>query len=172
MTIRNPILPGTHPDPSLCRVGNDYYLVTSSFEYFPGVPVYHSTDLVNWQQIGHVIDRPSQLNYNRQPEADRDLVAQANIPACIGIYAPTIRYHDGLFYMITTQMGGIGNFYVTAKNPAGPWSDPHCHRLKDVRSFLLYLTMTVRCTTPAAASTASSRPNSTWLPVKSSGNRA
>ncbi|MBD1379403.1 glycoside hydrolase family 43 protein [Metabacillus arenae] len=115
-TFQNPILPGFYPDPSICRVGEDYYLVTSTFEYFPGVPIFHSKDLVNWRQIGHVLDRPSQLNLDRTPSSR-------------GIYAPTIRYHDGVFYMITTfvvsQTGARKNFYVTATNPSGPWSDPN-----------------------------------------------
>ncbi|SFL67473.1 alpha-N-arabinofuranosidase [Gracilibacillus orientalis] len=115
-TYKNPIIPGFYPDPSICRVGDDYYLVTSSFEYFPGVPIFHSKDLVNWKQIGHVLDRPEQLNLDQTPNSR-------------GIYAPTIRYHDGIFYMITTfvvsKAGARRNFYVTATDPAGPWSDPH-----------------------------------------------
>ncbi|KMK74397.1 glycoside hydrolase family 43 protein [Alkalihalobacillus pseudalcaliphilus] len=114
-TYQNPIIPGFYPDPSICRVGDDYYLVTSTFEYFPGVPIFHSKDLVNWKQIGHVLDRPSQLNLD-------------GIPNSKGIYAPTIRYHEGIYYMITTfvvsQHGERKNFYVTATDPAGPWSDP------------------------------------------------
>jgi alpha-N-arabinofuranosidase len=107
----NPIVAGFYPDPSICRVGNDYYLINSSFAYFPGVPIFHSTDLVNWTQIGHVLDRPSQLNL------DGTAVSQ-------GVFAPAITYHDGLFYVITTGVYSGGNFVVTAKNPAGPWSDP------------------------------------------------
>jgi len=110
-TFRNPIISGFHPDPSICRFGDDYYLVNSSFEYFPGVPIFHSKDLVHWQQIGYCLTRKSQLNLDRMRSSG-------------GIYAPTIRYHDGTFYMVTTLVGGGGNFYVTAKNPAGPWSDP------------------------------------------------
>ncbi|MFX3631620.1 MAG: glycoside hydrolase family 43 protein [Candidatus Pristimantibacillus sp.] len=114
-TFRNPILPGFYPDPSICRVGEDYYMVTSSFEYYPGVPIFHSKDLVHWEQLGHVLDRPSQLELD-------------GTPCSKGIYAATIRYHNGLFYMITTfvvsQMGERRNFYVTAENPAGAWSDP------------------------------------------------
>ncbi len=112
-TFNNPILKGFYPDPSICRVGEDYYLVNSSFEYFPGVPIFHSKDLVNWQQIGHVLDRPSQLNLD-------------GVRISGGIFAPTIRYHKGLFYMITTlnTPENGGNFFVTAKNPAGPWSAP------------------------------------------------
>lgn len=110
-TFNNPILPGFYPDPSICRAGEDYYLVTSSFVYFPGVPVFHSKDLVNWEQIGHVLDRPSQLDLD-----------DAGISG--GIFAPTIRYHKGTFYMITTNITNGGNFIVTAEDPAGPWSDP------------------------------------------------
>ena len=108
----NPILPGFYPDPSICRAGDDYWLVTSSFSYFPGIPIFHSLDLVNWEQLGHVLDRPSQL--------DLDGVGHSQ-----GIYAPTIRYHDGLYFLITTLVGKQGNFIVTARNPAGPWSDPY-----------------------------------------------
>ncbi|MCL6460125.1 MAG: glycoside hydrolase family 43 protein [Gorillibacterium sp.] len=108
---RNPVLPGFYPDPSVIRVGSDFYLVCSSFEYFPGVPIFHSRNLVEWEQIGHILSRPSQLNTTDRKSSE-------------GIYAPTLRYHDGIFYMITTDVGGIGNFYVTAEKPAGPWSDP------------------------------------------------
>lgn len=110
-SYRNPIIPGFHPDPSIVRVGQDYYLVTSSFEFFPGVPIFHSRDLVHWTQIGHVLTRPSQLPL-------------AGAPASGGVYAPTLRYHAGTFYMITTNVTGGGNFYVTATDPAGPWSEP------------------------------------------------
>lgn len=109
--LRNPIIPGYHPDPSVCRVGDDFYLVNSSFHYFPGVPIYHSKDLVNWELIGNVLDRESQLP-----------LKGAN--SWLGIYAPTIRYHEGTYYMITTNVGNGGNFMVTAKDPRGPWSEP------------------------------------------------
>lgn len=108
---RNPVIPGFHPDPSVCRVGKDFYLVNSSFQYFPGVPIFHSNDLVHWEQIGNVLDRDSQLPLK-------------GATSWLGIYAPTIRYHDGLFYMITTNVGNGGNFMVTAKDPRGPWSEP------------------------------------------------
>ncbi len=108
----NPILPGFYPDPSICRVDDTYYLVNSSFEWFPGVPIHRSKDLVNWEQIGHVLDRPTQLAMKDGMKPSR------------GIWAPTIHYHDGLFYMVTTAQDSGGNFYVTAKNPAGPWSEP------------------------------------------------
>jgi alpha-N-arabinofuranosidase len=107
----NPIIKGFNPDPSICRVGDDYYLVTSSFEYFPGLPIYHSRDLINWQQIGHCLTRDSQLPLH-----------QAN--ASGGLFAPSLRYHNGLFYVICTNVSHGGNFYCTATNPAGPWSEP------------------------------------------------
>lgn len=110
--IKNPILPGFYPDPSIIRVEDDFYMVTSTFSYFPGVPVFHSRNLVNWEQIGHVLDRPSQLPLNA------DFISG-------GIFAPTIRYYDGMFYMITTNVDHGGNFIVTASDPAGPWSEPH-----------------------------------------------
>lgn len=114
-TFRNPIIPGFYPDPSVCRVDDDYYLVTSTFEYFPGVPVFHSRDLVHWRQIGHALDRPSQLNLD-------------GVRWSFGIFAATIRYHGGLFYVITTAADKerkLRNFIVTAVNPAGPWSEPY-----------------------------------------------
>jgi xylan 1,4-beta-xylosidase len=110
-SYRNPVIPGFHPDPSVVRVGTDYYLVTSSFEFFPGVPVFHSRDLVHWKPLGHALTRESQLPL-------------ANARASGGIYAPTIRHHAGTFYMVTTNTDGGGNFYVTARDPAGPWSEP------------------------------------------------
>ncbi|WP_432050241.1 glycoside hydrolase family 43 protein [Verrucosispora sp. NA02020] len=111
-TFRNPVVAGFHPDPSVCRAGEDYYLVCSSFEYFPGVPVFHSRDLVTWRQIGNVLDRPSQL----------DLPPDAH--ASGGVFAPTIRYHDGRFWMVTTNVSIGRHLIVTATDPAGPWSDP------------------------------------------------
>lgn len=110
----NPILQGCYPDPSITRKGNDYYLVCSSFAMFPGVPIFHSNDLVNWKQIGHVLDRTSQLK-----------VEECGISA--GVYAPAIRYNPGndTFYMITTQFsGGFGNIVVKTKEPEKGWSDP------------------------------------------------
>jgi xylan 1,4-beta-xylosidase len=114
-TFRNPILSGCYPDPSICRVDEDYYLVTSTFEYFPGLPIFHSRDLIHWNQIGHVLDRPSQL--------DLDEIRPSG-----GLYAPTIRYHNGTFYVINTLVDGktrSGNFIVTATQPQGPWSEPY-----------------------------------------------
>lgn len=110
-TYDNPVLPGFYPDPSIVRVGEDYYMVTSTFEYYPGVPVFHSKNLAQWTQIGHCLTRKSQADFRTRKSSQ-------------AIFAPTIRYHDGVFYMITTDVWGIGNFYVTATDPAGPWSDP------------------------------------------------
>jgi alpha-N-arabinofuranosidase len=114
-TFRNPILPGCYPDPSICRVGNDYYLVTSTFEYFPGLPVFHSRDLVHWQQIGNAMDRATQLPLE-------------GVRPSGGLYAPTIRHAWGVFYIINTLVDGktkSGNFIITATDPAGPWSEPY-----------------------------------------------
>ena len=114
-TFRNPILSGCYPDPSICRVDKDYYLVTSTFEYFPGLPIFHSRDLIHWNQIGHVLDRPSQL--------DLDEIRPSG-----GLYAPTIRHHDGTFYVINTLVDAktnSGNFIVTATQAEGPWSEPY-----------------------------------------------
>jgi xylan 1,4-beta-xylosidase len=111
MKFSNPVLSGFYPDPSVCRVGADYYLVTSSFEYFPGVPIFHSTDLVNWRQLGHCLTSESQLPL-------------ANSASSHGIFAPTLRYNNGRFYMITTNVTIRKNFYVWADDPAGPWSEP------------------------------------------------
>ncbi|MDR0410677.1 MAG: glycoside hydrolase family 43 protein [Treponema sp.] len=111
MTYCNPILSGFYPDPSICRVGEDFYLTTSTFAYFPGIPVFHSRDLAHWEQIGSVIDRPGQLDFD-----------YAGVSR--GLFAPTIRYHDGHFYVICTLVDKGGNFIVTAEDPAGPWSDP------------------------------------------------
>lgn len=111
--LTNPVIPGFHPDPSICRVGADYYLACSSFEYFPGVPIFHSQDLVGWNQIGNVLDRPSQLR-----------LPSSNTASSGGIYAPTLRHHDGRFWLIVTNVSGDGNVLFSATNPAGPWSDP------------------------------------------------
>ncbi len=107
----NPIIAGFYPDPSVCRVGEDYYLVNSTFAYFPGINVFHSRDLVHWKLIGYVLNRPEQLNLDRQGVSR-------------GLFAPAIRYHNGLFYVTCTLVDIGGNFVATAKDPAGPWSNP------------------------------------------------
>jgi len=126
----NPVLAGWHSDPSICRVDGDYFMVASTFCYYPGVPIFHSKDLVNWKQIGNVLNRPSQLPYLPGQDFGKG-----------GIYAPTIRYnpHNKLFYMITTDVGALpyahgkgaggmaagSHFYVTTDNPfSNNWSDP------------------------------------------------
>ncbi len=110
-TLVNPILTGFYPDPSIVRVGTDYYLVNSTFSYFPGIPVLHSKDLKNWKQIGNVIDRPSQMDFMGEKLTR-------------GLFAPAIHYYKGLFYVTCTDIDHDGNFIATAKNPAGPWSNP------------------------------------------------
>lgn len=110
--FKNPILSGFYPDPSICRVGDTYYMVNSSFEWYPGLPIHKSKDLVNWEKIGHGLQRPTQIVYE-------DGLNDSN-----GIFAPSIRYNNGTFYIITTMVGQKGNFIITAKNAEGPWSDP------------------------------------------------
>lgn len=116
MTViaKNPILSGFYPDPSICAVGEDYYLVNSTFAYFPGLSIMHSKDLCHWEQIGNVLTRESQLP-----------LKEAGVSQ--GLFAPTIRYNDkdGLFYVVCTNVTFGGNFVVTAENPEGPWSEPH-----------------------------------------------
>lgn len=107
----NPVLTGFYPDPSVTRADDGYYLVTSTFGYFPGIPVMHSTDLVNWTQIGNVIDRPGMLDFD-------------GLGLSRGVFAPTIEYQEGVFYVANTCVDCGGNFIVTATDPAGPWSDP------------------------------------------------
>lgn len=108
---RNPILRGFYPDPSLTRVGDDFYLVTSTFAYFPGLPVFKSRNLVAWTQIGNAIDRPGQLDFK-------------GLGLSRGVFAPTISHRDGTFYLLNTCVDCGGNYLLTAKDPAGPWSDP------------------------------------------------
>ena len=124
-TFLNPIINGGYPDPSIVRVDDDFYIVNSSFEYFPALPIHHSKDLVNWELIGYGIDRPNQ---------GKGKVNLYDVQQQGGIHAPSIRYHEGLFYIITTNVYSpadkskpteMVNFILTAKNPAGPWSDPY-----------------------------------------------
>ena len=107
----NPILPGFYPDPSICRGENGYYMVNSTFGYFPGIPIFFSDDMVHWQQIGHALTRPSQLQIEGQNSSSR------------GTYAPTIEYHKGTYFITCTEVGNRGNYIVTAKDPAGSWSE-------------------------------------------------
>lgn len=107
-----PIIPGYHPDPSVCRVGDDYYLANSSFEYAPGVPLWHSRDLLSWTLVGNILDRPEQFLAGRAGSSQ-------------GVFAPTLRHHDGRFWLITTDVTGpSGQLVVSADDPAGPWSAP------------------------------------------------
>jgi beta-xylosidase len=111
--MTTPIIAGFYPDPSICRVGDDFYLANSSFEYTPGVPISHSTDLVSWTAVGNALDRPDQL-------PDGPGIGST------GILAPTLRHHDGRFWLVTTNVGQIerGHLIVSAEDPAGPWTDP------------------------------------------------
>lgn len=116
MKYKNPILPGFHPDPSICRVGEAYYIVNSSFEYFPGLPLFYSEDLIHWENIGYCITRKNQLKLKE------------GTPNCSGLYAPTIRYYKGVYYVICTNVTNgeqdEGNFFVWTTNPRGEWSEP------------------------------------------------
>ena len=118
MKVPNPVLPGFHPDPCVIRVGDDYYLVTSTFEWWPAVPIYHSTDLANWRLLGHAVTRNSQLELRGCPDS-------------AGVWAPALSYHAGLFYLVYTDVKNargthkdLANYLITAPSPAGPWSDP------------------------------------------------
>ncbi len=110
--VKNPVLRGFYPDPSICRIGKDFYLVNSSFAYFPGIPIFHSRDLAHWEQLGNVLNRPSQL------PLEGDEISR-------GIFAPTLRFHEDTFYLITTNIDQGGNFVVKADTPQGPWSEPY-----------------------------------------------
>ena len=110
--IKNPIIPGFYPDPSICRVGDDFYLICSSFEMYPGIPIFHSKDLANWEQIGHALTKENGFH------------VEAN-SMFGGVMAPTIRYNNGTFYIINANFSDKGNFIITAKGPKGPWSQPH-----------------------------------------------
>ncbi len=115
----NPVIRGFNPDPSVCRKGDDFYMTVSSFEYVPGLPIYHSKDMIHWEMIGHALSRPEQMDFEGSGDNG-------------GIFAPTIRFHDGWFYITTTNVsrpgamapGGTGNFIIRAKDPAGEWSNP------------------------------------------------
>jgi xylan 1,4-beta-xylosidase len=109
-TFTNPILAGYYPDPSICRVDNEYYLVNSTFAHFPGIPIFHSKDLVNWELIGHAIDRAEQMDFE-------------GLGVSRGIFAPSISYKNGIFYIACTLVDGGGNFIVTSEKPEGPYSN-------------------------------------------------
>ena len=110
--MKNPIIPGFYPDPSICRVGDDYYLACSSFELCPGIPIFHSKDLAHWEQICYAVTPQNGFHVEKNTGNG-------------GVMAPTIRYHNGLFYIINTNFSDKGNYIITAENPAGPWSEPH-----------------------------------------------
>ncbi|NLC16269.1 MAG: glycoside hydrolase family 43 protein, partial [Clostridiales bacterium] len=111
MRYHNPVIKGFYPDPSVCRAGDKYYLVCSSFQYFPAVPLFESGDLVNWKQIGHCLTRKSQIMLNK-------------IDSSGGVFAPTIRYNEGRFYMTTTNASAQQNFYVWTDDIYSEWSEP------------------------------------------------
>lgn len=111
MNIQNPVIRGFYPDPSVCRAGETYYLACSSFQYFPGVPLFESSDLVHWKQTGHCLTRESQVNLHK-------------VPSSGGVFAPTLRYHDGRFYMVTNNNTFSSNFYIFTDDISGEWSDP------------------------------------------------
>ncbi len=120
-TFRNPVIRGVSPDPSICRVGNDFFLATSSFDFWPGIPIHHSTDLVHWELIGHAVTRPDQVRPNGDPDGPFNL------------FAPTLRHHEGTFFVACTNAsprdpalgvtgGVVGNFIVHTEDPTGEWS--------------------------------------------------
>ena len=126
-TFTNPILPGGYPDPSIIRVYDTYYMVNSSFLWFPGVPVHRSKDLVNWEKIGHALHTPKHLDTSVRPGVHG------------GAWAPTIRYHDGLFYLTVTQRNSGASILTTATDPAGPWSEPiDLHSANGIDGSLLF----------------------------------
>lgn len=110
--LKNPIIPGYYPDPTICRVGDDYYIACSSFEMCPGLPVFHSRDLAHWEQICNAISQENGFHMEKNCGVG-------------GLMAPTLRYRDGIFYIINTNFSDKGNYIITAENPAGPWSEPH-----------------------------------------------
>ncbi len=110
-SFTNSILSGFYPNPSICRAGDDFYIVNSSFSYYPGLPIFHSKDLLNWQQIGYALNRPEQLNLD-------------GAGVSRGLFAPAISYHNGFFYIVCTLIDKLGNFVITASDSKGPWSNP------------------------------------------------
>ena len=110
-SFHNPILAGYYPDPSVTRVGSQYFMVNSTFAHWPGIPIHESMDLVHWKLVGHVLSDPTKVSFD-------------GLNTSRGVFAPSIHFHNGMFYVINTLVDAGGNFFVTAKNPAGPWSDP------------------------------------------------
>ncbi len=124
--IHNPIIPGNYPDPSICRAGDDFYLICSSFEEYPGIPIFHSRDLANWEQIGHAMTTGNGFEVDSSQQGG-------------GVMAPTIRYNKGTFYIINDNCSHRGNFIVSAKDPRGPWSSPHfLPDVKDIDASLFF----------------------------------
>lgn len=121
---RNPVISGFYPDPSICRVGEDYYMVCSSFEYFPGIPVLHSRDLINWKTINHCIQDQNELPYEDVTDSG-------------GVWAPTIRYSDGVFYVVAT-FEKVGNFIVSASDPRKEWSKPRFLEVEGIDPSLFF----------------------------------
>lgn len=111
MKLKNPIIPGFYPDPSICRVGDDFYIACSSFELYPGIPIFHSRNLVHWKQIGYAMTQENGFHVTKNSMVG-------------GVMAPTIRYNDGTFYIINANFSDRGNYIITAQDPAGPWSEP------------------------------------------------
>lgn len=110
MKVQNPIIRGFYPDPSICKANGKYYLAYSSFQYFPGVPLFESKDLVNWEQIGHCLTRTSQIDLRV-------------VPSSGGVFAPTLRFYEGIFYMVTNNNTCSRNFYVYTDDIYGEWSE-------------------------------------------------
>lgn len=138
MRVQNPVVRGFYPDPSICSANGKYYLACSSFEYFPGVPLFESDDLLNWKPIGHCLTRKSQVNLYQ-------------VPGSGGVFAPTIRFHNGRFYMVTNNNTYQKNFYVYTDDIYGEWSDPvlwirealiHLYILREIKFILSAMELT------------------------------
>jgi xylan 1,4-beta-xylosidase len=110
-SFHNPILAGYYPDPSVTRVGDKYYLVNSTFSHWPGIPIHESTDLVHWKLVGHALANPAKVTFD-------------GLGISRGVFAPSIHFHKGTYYIVNTLVEAGGNFFVTASKPSGPWSDP------------------------------------------------
>lgn len=118
--IQNPIFPGFNPDPCICKKGEDYYVAVSTFEWLPGIPVYHSRDLKNWELLTHVLTDDTEVDLRKLPSAK-------------GIWAPCLTYcgEEGLFYVVYGIMNSmnaryfdVDNYLITAEDIRGPWSKP------------------------------------------------